>query len=367
MRSTVVGSRKLFFAGVTPSPRRRSNVSPAAPAAVSLSISRRETLVDSLDIHPPGTKLRAIAPVTLPQIVAAGHAGSQEMNERRNINRGLSLCVFASLRRWFHRKRLSRKRTQSGLRFLLCRAPERLEPFSQRLRIGIDRRGIQHASQELQRVLGTRSESTPNVIRAAHQMILVRYLVVPKQAMYELGAFVDVERVQITDVDVNPQARGANLVGVRNTNRRRIVRFPVCFVQRLAEDCLHQLVASIKPIPRLHVFPLQSGIDARLERRESFKPVGVFEPEPQCAQASHRDSEQQGALPFACDPVGLSQVLEERPDEERLPLLRAILVVHVERSSGAWRNDYHLRQSARLPHFVDSRAHSREKVSIAPA
>src|SRR5258705_8763346 len=149
------------------------------------------------------------------------------------------------------------------------------------------------------------------MIGAAHQMILVRNLEVPHNTVNELGAFVDVESVHIADVNVYSQSRGANLVGVRNANRRRIVRLPVAFVERLAKDRLHQLIASIEPIARLHVFPLQSRIDARLERGDSFKLIRVLEPEPQPAEPSHRDPEQQSALPLARDLVSLSQVFEE--------------------------------------------------------
>ena len=44
------------------------------------------------------------------------------------------------------------------------------------------------------------------MVRAADKMIFVRNLVIPKHAVDELSAFMDVERVKIANIYINPQS-----------------------------------------------------------------------------------------------------------------------------------------------------------------
>src|SRR6266404_4819982 len=80
MRSTVVASRKLPDESVPAPALRLSKVRPAAPAAVSLSISRRDTGVDSLefDIKSP-ERLQAWSRVRVPQVGLRGHDVAQTL------------------------------------------------------------------------------------------------------------------------------------------------------------------------------------------------------------------------------------------------------------------------------------------------
>ena len=172
-------------------------------------------------------------------------------------------------------------------------------------------------------------------------MIFVRDLQVPHDPVNKLRAFVDVKRIQVTDVDIDPQLRLPNPTRVRDANRRRIVRFPIAFIERLAKDRLHQLIALRSSMRWLYLLPLQSRINSGFERGDSLKPVGVFEREPQAPKPTIE-------IPKSSVPLRSWVILYvclrcSRTDQvdKRLPLLRPVFVIHVKGTSGARRNNHH--------------------------
>ena len=95
------------------------------------------------------------------------------------------------------------------------------------------------------------------------------------------------------------------------------------------------------------------------------KRSGILERQAQRSHAAHRDAGDEGAALVRAHVVGRSQVVEERSDQERLPLLLAVAEVHVEAARrDAGHRDHHRRHPARAPQLVEERALALE---IGPA
>ena len=135
---------------------------------------------------------------------------------------------------------------------------------------------------------------------------------------------------------------------LRGRDRGRVVGGPVGLVDRVAVGGAHQLVGAPEAVLRLHLLPLQDGLDAGLHAGDGAEAVGVLERHAQRAHAAHRDAGDHGAALVRAHVVGRAQVVEERSDQERLPLLLAVAEVHVEAARrDAGHHDHHRRDPAR--------------------
>ena len=69
----------------------------------------------------------------------------------------------------------------------------------------------------------SRQQSRPDMIRASHQMVLVRNIEIPQHTMKKLGAVVKIEQILVAGFDVDREAASADRVGVGDRQVSRIV------------------------------------------------------------------------------------------------------------------------------------------------